>query len=88
MNVPGLLDSLGAVPPDRAAAIDQAATGFESLLVSQLLKQALDSEEGGLFQGGGAHVYGGLFETYLADHLVQSGGLGLHDRLVAALGGK
>ena len=74
-------------PPDALAAgmrlgdrqsIDQAATGFESMFLSMVLKQMRQTlEEGGLFGNDTGDVYGGLFDLYLGQHLAAAGGLGI-----------
>jgi Rod binding domain-containing protein len=71
--------------------IHEVAQKFEGLILSQLLKQGLgggESGEGGLFGNGAeAGVYQGFVETFLAEHLSRSGGLGLARVLERSLGG-
>ena len=53
---------------------------FESLFVSLLLKEMRQSlETGSLFGEDTGDVLGGLFDTYLGEHLAQRGGLGIAD---------
>jgi flagellar protein FlgJ len=61
-----------------AQSVEKAATGFESMFASLVLKemrQTLDS--GSLFAGDTGDVYGGLFDLYLGQHVAQSGGFGI-----------
>jgi flagellar protein FlgJ len=61
-----------------AASIDKAATGFESMFTSLVLKemrQTLDS--GSLFPGDTGDVYGGMFDLFIGQHIAQSGGFGI-----------
>ncbi|MEZ6130986.1 MAG: rod-binding protein [Planctomycetaceae bacterium] len=58
----------------------EMAQQFESLILSQLLKQMRDtSEEGGLFPGDRSDTYGGMFDMYFGQFLAEHGGLGLTD---------
>ena len=83
---PSPLMSLGPDPESLASqsrsgnnrSIDAVATNFESLFLSQLLKQMRQTlEPGGLFAEDKGDVYGGLFDMYLGQHLAQAGGLGI-----------
>ena len=63
-----------------AAQNNETATEFESLVISQLLKQMRStSEEGGLFPGDKSDTYGGMFDMYFGKFLAENGGLGLAD---------
>lgn len=56
------------------------ATDFESLIISQLLKQMRSSaEDGGMFPGDKSDTYGGMFDMYFGKFLAENGGLGLAD---------
>jgi Rod binding domain-containing protein len=51
---------------------------FESLFVSMLLKEMRErSSEDGMFAGDSADVYGGLFDTFLGQHLASNGSFGI-----------
>jgi peptidoglycan hydrolase FlgJ len=51
---------------------------FESLFVSMLLKEMRQSSsEDGMFAGDSADVYGGLFDTFLGQHLASQGSFGI-----------
>jgi flagellar protein FlgJ len=51
---------------------------FESVFVSMLLKEMRQSSsEDGMFAGDSADVYGGLFDTFLGQHIASQGSLGL-----------
>ncbi|GEM_PF-1657108 len=55
---------------------------FESVMLSMMLKQMRSSaSEDGLFPGDKSDTLGGMFDTYMGDHLAESGGLGLTDSL-------
>ena len=66
------------------AAIEDAASEFESVFLSLMLKEmrnTLDSEEGGLFGGDGSDTYGGMFDMFMGQHLSGSGPLGVGDAI-------
>ena len=55
---------------------------FESLFVSMLLKEMrATSSEDGMFAGDSADVYGGLFDTFLGQHVASQGALGIADMI-------
>lgn len=55
---------------------------FESVMLAMLLKQMRNSaSEEGLFPGDKSDTLGGMFDTFMADHLAESGGLGLTSSL-------
>jgi flagellar protein FlgJ len=65
----------------------QAAKDFESVMVSELLKQMRQTlEPGGFFGQDAGDVHGGLFDHFLGKHLVESGGFGLARMLVEQMG--
>jgi peptidoglycan hydrolase FlgJ len=65
-------------PPRDARAVDSAATGFESLFASMLLKEMRRTlQEGSLFGDDKGDVLGGLFDHFLGEHLAQAGALGI-----------
>ena len=80
MTLPGLdpqLLSAQARAGDKQA-IDRVATNFEGLFVSILLKEMRQTlQPSGMFGSDTSDVYGGLFDTYLGQHLAQSGALGI-----------
>jgi Rod binding domain-containing protein len=50
---------------------------FASLLIKQM-RQTLDQEgEGGMFGKDSGDVLGGMFDTFMGDHLAKAGGLGI-----------
>ena len=61
------------------ARIKEMAKEFESTFLSMLLKemrQTLD-EDGGFFPGDKGDVQGGLFDSFMSQHLAASGGVGM-----------
>ena len=59
-------------------SIDRVAAEFESLMVSQVLKEMRQTlEPGALFGGDTSDSYGGLFDLYLGKHLAEAGGFGI-----------
>ena len=82
VNVPNLgpsTDTLARTKLD-PKKIDGVATQFESLFMSEMLKQmrqTLDTGTDGMFAGDTSDVYGGLFDMYLGQHIAQQGGLGI-----------
>ena len=87
LGMPGVpMGQLGADPTALAAqgksgdsrSIDTVATNFESLFLSQLVKEMRQTlEPGTLFGKDGGDVQGGLFDLYMGQHLAQSGGIGI-----------
>jgi Rod binding domain-containing protein len=64
--------------PNDPRALDTAATGFESLFVSMLMKEMRHTlEEGSMFGQDKGDVLGGLFDHYLGQHLASAGALGI-----------
>jgi Rod binding domain-containing protein len=59
------------------SAIAALATEFESLFVSQVLKEMRQTLEGGLFGEDPSDIRGGLFDMIMSRHLAQAGGFGL-----------
>lgn len=65
------------------AEVEQAATQFESMFVSLLLKEMRQTQEGdGLFAGESSDTYGGMFDMYLGDYLAKCGPLGVRQFLM------
>ena len=68
----------GRGKPNDPRAIDAAATGFESMFVSMLMKEMRQTlEEGSMFGQDKGDVLGGLFDHYLGQHLASAGALGI-----------
>ena len=61
--------------------IEKVGQDFEAIFFSMMLKEMRNSisidEEGGLFAGEGSDTYGGLFDTFLGQHLASSNQLGI-----------
>src|SRR5262245_31122035 len=81
------LDASGTLAAGSRPTLRQAAGDMETMFLSMLLKEMRQSlgEEGGLFAGDQADVYGGLFDFYLSKHLADAGGLGLASTWAAQL---
>lgn len=61
-----------------AKQLGEVASDFETMFLSELLKQMRGTlEPGGLFGSSGGDVYGGLFDMLMGKHLTESGGIGL-----------
>lgn len=64
------------------------AQEFESLMLSQLIKQMRQSSGGeGLFPGDKSDTYGGMFDMMIGKFLSESGGFGLADQLAGSFQG-
>lgn len=50
---------------------------FESLFLSLMLKEMRSSLDGGMFQGDGSDVYGGLFDMMMGQSMASSSPLGI-----------
>ena len=60
---------------------------FESVMLAMMLKQMRTSaSEDGLFPGDKSDTLGGMFDTFMADHLAESGGFGITESLGQWLG--
>ena len=67
-------------------SLQDAAQGFESIFLAQLLKEMRQSlEPGSLFGHDGGEVYGGMFDQFMAQHLAQGKGMGLAHALMKQL---
>ena len=80
------VSSPGAAPESLAAqlrsddprSVERAATDFEAMFVSLVLKEMRQTlRPGSLFGGDIGEAYGSLFDLYLGKHLAQAGGLGV-----------
>lgn len=60
----------------------EAMKQFESVMLSMVLKQMRQTgSEEGMFPGDKSDTLGGMFDTYLGEHLAEAGGLGLMESL-------
>jgi len=91
MTVNPALAEAGAAPqppnPHPPKNLQEAATQFEALMISQMLKSAHDDDGGWLGSGGesGNSMAAELAEQQFAQALAKSGGLGLSARIVSSL---
>ena len=75
---PKLLDDLGGIDAASDAKKKQIAKDFEAVFIGKLLEQ-MDKTIGrwGLEKDSAHKQVDGIFSLYMADHLADSGGLGL-----------
>ncbi len=67
-------------------SLKDAAQGFESVMLSLLLKEMRKTlEPGSLFGDDKSDVYGGLFDQFMSQHLAQGKGMGLAQSLIKQL---
>ena len=91
ISFPGQSDSLQSLT-DQAqlrdpSSVERVAADFESLFVSMTLKemrQTLQPET--LFGSDTSDAYGGLFDLYLGQHIVEAGGFGIANMVRQYLG--
>ncbi len=61
-----------------SARMEGAIEKFEGLFLSMMIKQLRETDSGGgLFTGEGSDTYGGLFDTFMGDHLAESSDTGI-----------
>lgn len=86
--VTGSLNFAELLPADTAAAHSATSAAadaappqvreMEALFISLMLKNLRQSESGeGLFPGDRSDTFGGMFDTYMGQHLADGGGIGL-----------
>jgi len=62
----------------KSAKIDKAIEQFEGVFMSMIIKQLRESGSGeGLFPGDASDTYGGMFDSFMGDHLAKSSHTGL-----------
>lgn len=72
-----------------AQAIEKVANGFESIFLSQMLKQMRQSlEPGTMFGHDNGDVFGGMFDMFMSQHLAPAGALGIAAMVRKQLEGK
>jgi Rod binding domain-containing protein len=66
---------------------EDLAEQFEAVFVSMLIKELRQStsEDGGLFAGDRSDTFGGMFDSFMGEHIAAGGGIGL-SRLLAESG--
>jgi Rod binding domain-containing protein len=61
-----------------SARMEGAIEKFEGLFLSMIIKELRETDTGGgLFAGEGSDTYGGLFDTFMGDHLAESSDTGI-----------
>lgn len=71
--------------PFSAGAVrsEEAATAFEAMFASLLVKEMRQTLSDGLFGSDTADVYGALFDQYLGQQLAEGEGLGIKQLVLA-----
>jgi len=70
----------------RSKQPEAIAQQFEGLFMSMLVKEMRQSPLGeGLFPGDGSDTYGGIFDTFMGQHLAENGGIGMAASIAAAI---
>lgn len=89
MMQPSMVSPVSAQGAKPGAPMSQKmAQEFESLMLSQLIKQMRQSSGGeGLFPGDKSDTYGGMFDMMISKYLSESGGFGLADQLAGSFDG-
>jgi len=93
MNAIGSTISLASMSSvDDPAALrgqkpEAIARQFEGLFLSMLVKEMRQPSVGGegLFPGDGSDTYGGMFDTFMGQHLAESGGVGMAESIRTAI---
>ncbi|MEZ5401135.1 MAG: hypothetical protein R2729_15795 [Bryobacteraceae bacterium] len=85
--IPGALAARSDLPSLAGGKPAEAATQFEALLLSQILRDARESSGGGAFGGGdeGSSAIAEFAEEQVARAMAQSGGLGLASLIESGL---
>ena len=66
----------------RDVRITKAASEFESIFVSMMIKEMRQTQSGeGLFPGDNSDTLGGMFDMLMGQHVADGGGIGLADFL-------
>jgi len=80
-----LQDGAASAPTDEArrAQEDHAATQFESVFLSMIIKEMRATLSEGLFGKEGSDTFGALFDLHMGEHLAERGGLGVREMVAA-----
>ncbi len=70
--------------PNPNRDIKKVAKEFEAVFVSMLLKSMRESMSKDMFAGDSSDTFGGLFDSFLGEHIADQGGLGIGDMILAA----
>ena len=73
----GQVDALSARLSSGQSDVDQLAKDFEALFVSMMLKTMRESMSQDMFAGDASDTYGGLFDSFMGQHIAENGGFGL-----------
>jgi Rod binding domain-containing protein len=88
LSLPSLSLMPGQVPSKNPAKLAEAATQFEALMITQMMKSARESSGDGWLSDGdetGEDTATGMAEEQFAQALAQSGGLGLAKMVIKTM---
>jgi len=78
------MDDPSVLRGQKPAAVAQQFEGlFLSMLVKQMRQSPMEGE--GLFPGDSSDTYGGMFDTFMGQHLAETGGIGMSDSIQDAI---
>ena len=91
VSIPGAADSLQSLTAQAQSrdpgSVERVAADFESLFVSMILKEMRQTlQPDTLFGSDTSDAYGGLFDHYLSQHIVEAGGFGIANMVRQHLG--
>ena len=61
----------------KATELNKVAKDFESVFISMMLKSMRESMSSDMFPGDGSDTFGGMFDSFMGQHIAESGGIGL-----------
>ncbi|MEQ9408595.1 MAG: rod-binding protein [Fuerstiella sp.] len=64
--------------------LQKVAKQFESVFVSMMLKSMRESMSKDMFEGDSSDTFGGLFDSFLGEHIAEHGGFGLAEMVLAS----
>lgn len=86
-SLPGAsMDAAGISSAAERGQAKKIAQDFEGLFLSMLVKEMRQTSEGeGLFPGDQSDTLGGMFDMFMGEHLSESGGFGIADKLESTI---
>ena len=61
-----------------ATDVQKVAKDFESVFISLMLKTMRESMSEDMFPGDGSDTFGGMFDSFMGQHIAENGGIGLN----------